>query len=372
MAFITKRGTKYVVNYKDENGRLTRKTVSPDKTVADQMMAQIVRDVERRKCGLSNTFTDAAKQPIAELVEEYRLSLEAKEDTPDHVKRTIQKITDILEGKGMRNPKPIRRIAELTPTAVNAWLTNKRKTVGYATSNRYLTAIKGFSKWLWETDKTPNHRLVSLKPLNEELDEKHPRRSLKDKDFQRFLSLVKESREVFQGLNGITRWRLYLVASLTGLRAGELLGLTVKQFDFEYSSWLIKAKNTKAKKTVELGLSAILQNELQTWITAENLKPNDRLFNVSKHLRTADLIKEDLDVAGIPYEIDGYYFDFHALRGQFCTMLERAGVSLKKAQDLMRHSTPVLTSKYYSRPDIADLGAAVNQIQLLPTNSKAG
>lgn len=41
---------------------------------------------------------------------------------------------------------------------------------------------------------------------------------------------------------------------------------------------------------------------------------------------------------------------------------KRAGVSLSRAQRLMRHSTPLLTAKYYQRPDRDELAADVNRL----------
>jgi hypothetical protein len=51
--------------------------------------------------------------------------------------------------------------------------------------------------------------------------------------------------------------------------------------------------------------------------------------------RAADMLKIDLEAAGIPYAVDGsngpLYADFHSLRHSFVTLLERSGVSPKLA-----------------------------------------
>src|SRR5262249_6364922 len=49
----------------------------------------------------------------------------------------------------------------------------------------------------------------------------------------------------------------------------------------------------------------------------------------------------------------------HSLRHSFITMLERAGVSPKTAQELARHSDIRLTMQRYTHKALHDLGAAV-------------
>jgi hypothetical protein len=61
----------------------------------------------------------------------------------------------------------------------------------------------------------------------------------------------------------------------------------------------------------------------------------------------AEMLRRDLDAAGIPYAVEGpdgpEYADFHALRHTYLTMLGRNGVDLRTAQELTGHSTPELT-----------------------------
>jgi hypothetical protein len=78
----------------------------------------------------------------------------------------------------------------------------------------------------------------------------------------------------------------------------------------------------------------------------------------------AEMLRIDLDAAGIPYAVPGpdgpLYADFHSLRHSFVALLDRAGVSLKQAMQLARHSDPKLTMARYGRAQLHDLGAAVS------------
>ncbi len=66
------------------------------------------------------------------------------------------------------------------------------------------------------------------------------------------------------------------------------------------------------------------------------------------------MLKRDLKLVGIPY-IDeaGLVFDFHALRCQYATLLDAAGVTPRVVQALMRVSSDALVSRY-TRPRVAD------------------
>ena len=83
----------------------------------------------------------------------------------------------------------------------------------------------------------------------------------------------------------------------------------------------------------------------------------------------AEMIQQDLRVAGIPVEDDqGDVVDFHALRHTFGTMLAQAGVHPKEAQDLMRHSTITLTMNIYTHTKLESRLAALKKLP--PISSK--
>jgi integrase len=82
----------------------------------------------------------------------------------------------------------------------------------------------------------------------------------------------------------------------------------------------------------------------------------------------ADMIRHDLAAAGIPYEEDGRFFDFHAVRGQFISLLAANGVHPKVAQTLARHSSIVLTMDYYTHLDVLDVAGALDKLPGLAGN----
>jgi integrase len=87
----------------------------------------------------------------------------------------------------------------------------------------------------------------------------------------------------------------------------------------------------------------------------------------------ADMLRHDLDDAGIPYEVQGpegpLYADFHSLRHSYIALLDKTGATLKEAMRLARHSDPKLTMAVYGRAALHDLAAAVSRLpSLSPEN----
>ena len=80
--------------------------------------------------------------------------------------------------------------------------------------------------------------------------------------------------------------------------------------------------------------------------------PNVKAFGgTRKQLtkRTSDMIKADLEDAGIPYVDDAdRYADFHSLRHTTGSLLAASGVHPKIAQSIMRHSDINLTMSLYT------------------------
>jgi len=85
------------------------------------------------------------------------------------------------------------------------------------------------------------------------------------------------------------------------------------------------------------------------------------------------MLRGDLEVAGIPYAVEGpdgpLYVDFHSLRHSYLTLGGRAGIDLRTLQELAGHSTPVLTARYSHRR-LYDLAGAVEKLpRFLPTEA---
>jgi hypothetical protein len=96
----------------------------------------------------------------------------------------------------------------------------------------------------------------------------------------------------------------------------------------------------------------------------------------AKDHRGAEMLRADLEAAGIPYAVEGpdgpEYADFHALRHSYLTLGGRAGIDLRTLQELAGHSTPTLTARYM-HVRLRDAAGAVDKMpNLVPVGPTAG
>src|SRR5262249_31632198 len=158
-----------------------------------------------------------------------------------------------------------------------------------------------------------------------------------------------------------------------GFRTGELAVLTPESFalDTDPPTATLAAEHTKNKKPVVQPLPPEVVAVLREYLTGR--PAGQPVWPGTWADRSADMLKGDRAAAGIPYTVEGphgpLFADFHALRHSFITMLERAGIGVKTAQELARHSDIRLTMQRYTHKTLHDLAGAV---ELLPPLLSAG
>ncbi len=149
---------------------------------------------------------------------------------------------------------------------------------------------------------------------------------------------------------------MFCVLAMTGIRAGELLGLKVDDLDFELHIMHIRrsvirgrvqsVKSKASRKPLPMPepLERILKEYLQTWRET----PERWLFSNSWHRAySADKVVMQklwpiLDSLKIPH------CGLHAFRHFHSTMLLELGAAPQVAQAQMRHSDPRITLEVYS------------------------
>ena len=76
-------------------------------------------------------------------------------------------------------------------------------------------------------------------------------------------------------------------------------------------------KNTKNKRLVQQPIREDPAKMLKGWLNGQE----GPLWSLRACERSAEMLRVDLDAAGIPYETDDGILDFHALRVTFITEL---------------------------------------------------
>ncbi len=148
---------------------------------------------------------------------------------------------------------------------------------------------------------------------------------------------------------------IFALAAMTGLRPGEVLGLSIDDLDFEQrlifvrrSAWyrhLISPKSSRSVATVPMPgpLAELLTNYLASWRPNEKrlLFSNRRGNPYSENKVVQHRLWPILDALSIPR------CGMHAFRHGHGSQMHSSGASLKVAQAQLRHADASTTSRYY-------------------------
>ena len=370
---IRERSRKWYGEYQDAEGRTRRVPLATDKSAAQAKLGEILKKVERKQAGLFDPYESHEARPLTEHLDDYRLFLRSKGSTEKHVSQTIKRIETLLKGCEFEH------LRDLDAHKVTTWLAEQRehaKRFSVQTSNFYGDMVKAFGNWLVTNDRIARNPLASLRRLNVEVDRRHDRRALSEDEFRRLIESAANG-PVSEGMSGEDRAMLYVLATWTGFRRGELAALTRRNLELDLPTPTISlpAKASKRRKAELMPLHPAVVDALRVWLDRKPATdPNAVLFELTTskgHFRkTSKMMKLDLERAGIPYRNEeGLFADFHANRHTFISNLSRAGVSLVTAQKLARHSDPKLTANRYTHLGLETEAAAIGSLPVVPSAS---
>ncbi len=289
--------------------------------------------------GLLDSSRAAGGRTLKHLLADFLQHLRAKERTPKYVGENESMLMRIFEG--------CRFVAfsDIAPGKVERYLKGLRDDgLSVRRSDGLLTAMKGFCRWMLDTGQATENPVRSLRKLNEKADARRQRRAATPDELRRLLAATITEPERF-GMSGAERALLYRFCSETGLRANEVRTLRAGAFDLDVLTVTVKAGYSKHRETDTIPrrpeLAAALRDHLSDKL------PTAKVFGGRyKRLtdKTADMLKADLEVAGIAYEDERGALDFHGLRHTFITGLRHA--PSRVAQKLARRESSAMTDRY--------------------------
>ena len=210
----------------------------------------------------------------------------------------------------------------------------------------YADGLSSFCEWCVDRDfleKNPLNKIAPIKAIP-----KTVRRAMTIEEIKRLFEHCDPSKRL-----------LYETAILSGLRAGELGHLRVKNINLENGEIILEESWTKNRKHATQQIPNWLVEKLRKEIAGKG--PNDKIFDVPSH--PARELDKDLKKAQIPKETDEGKIDFHAFRVACITLLfETGGATPVEAQEIARHSTLDLTMIVYARTRKENLKRVVEKI----------
>jgi len=296
-------------------------------------------------------------RPLPELVGIFEQMLQARERNPKHIYETMTMTNEAFEAckfgfwRDIKDQKVEAYLRDLREGRVLS-RKGKPRNVSYRRSNAYLKACQSFCNWVVKDRKWARESpLRDVPKLNVKEDPHHTRRAIAVDDLRKLFQKTADGPERY-GMSGRERYLLYRLAVESGLRRGEIARLRKADFDFKAGMVTVRAERaSKNKRRREQSLSVGLCAELREFLSSR--LPDAKAFGgwyATLTDKTADMLKEDLAEAGIPYKDDeGDVFDFHALRVECASLLIDSGVDPKQAQEHMRHSSIGLTMDIYAK-----------------------
>jgi integrase/recombinase XerD len=390
----TRKSRKWWGKYRDASNTVRRVPLSSDKAMAQAMLSELVKKVEREKSGLADPYEDQRKRPVSAHVDEFEKYLKNKGVTPKQVKESTTQIRKMVEDRRWK------LIGDISASSALDYLGGLRELGRSAqTYNHYLKSAKQFTRWLVKDHRTPFDPLGHLPKLNVRTDRRHDRRALHSEEFA-LLVKAADSGPTIEAIPGRDRAMMYILAAWTGFRKGEIGSLTIDSFrlDDEPPIVTVAALYSKHRRQDSQVLHPEVVRLLKQWITGRKGKELDPLlFPVSgrvsggKERKTHKMMqcdlkaarKEWLEEAKTPEEKEvreksdflkyqdrnGLFADFHSNRHLFITSLERSGASPKMAQILARHSDIRLTLGVYTHLELHDQTLAIGMLKAPPVNS---
>jgi integrase len=325
-----------------------------DREVAIARLKRIVRDRELEAEGLApaRSVTLAAQTAFDELLDQYLTDLRRR--------GKAEKYTGVLEYRLTRLAKECGwdQLRQVNATSFESWRA-RRSELSAKTSNDFLGAMRSFLGWLIEREMLTVDPLKVVKKVQQAGQVVRTRRALTGDELLRLLAA-----------SG-TRMPLYLTAVTTGLRRAEIESLCWRdvQLEGKQPCLRLQAEHAKNRRTTTVPLRRDVAEVLARFRPAGG-GDDEPVFPRMRRLETW---KADLKAAGIPFtDGAGRRADFHALRHTFCSMLAKAGVPQRVAQEAMRHSDPKLTAMVYTDPAMLNTAAAVESLPItIPTAETA-
>ena len=324
-----KKHAPWYIDYLDHAGK--RQTVKgfTDKSKTEQLAAKLEREAHLRRTGMidpeQEELAKRKRSDIEDHLQEFEKSLMRRKNTAKHVQLTMGRVRRVVEGCEFKT------LGDINAEAVECFLGELREEedLGHRTYNHYVQAFEQFCTWLTKKGRLASNPVVGLPRLNCDTDPRHNRRALTTDEFAMLVQSALESTETIQCYDGNTRAKIYILSYMTGLRRGELAGLTPDHFNLggTLETVTIPATISKHRKNDTLPLHPELVLMLRDWFSG--LEPNEYLFPRLARRRTWLMVKKDLERVGIPYKTSDGYADFHAAgRHTHITELFRSGASI--------------------------------------------
>jgi len=348
--------------------------LATSKSVSQSMLAKLIENGENADAGLIDPVAQNRTHFLTVVLEKFIQNLKAKgKASENQVKLIESRLVKVISGCEWKTVQDLKNGGD----QCEQYLAERRKMprklggISAASSNSYRTHLRQLASWMIQREMMDKNPFADLARQDADLDRRHARRDLSESEIENLLRTAQSSNREFRGLNGKQRAWLYMLASITGFRVGELSTLTPSHFELTSNSPVVRLakQNTKNKKGAEQPLPDFLIPSLSQWLDGMNHR--ELLWPGTWREKAARMLAKDLAECNppIPYVVntlDGpTYADLHSLRHYYCTAMAQQA-PIKVAMLAARHSSVTVTERYTHGTE-REVAKAVNQIGLRMT-----
>ncbi len=263
------------------DGKKKQVPLTEDKDTSEDLLKRLQRTEDERRAKGFTKIDEEREKSIWEHLDDFKSSLQSKNNTPIHVRTTVNRVKALLEALAVKTVTDLDGGKVLNQLA--KWRKRKLRPMSVASSNHYLVAIKGFTRWLWVEKRTPEDVFVNLRKLNAQTDRRRIRRALTEEEAKTLMDVTLKSKKTYFGslwrLKPSDRVLLYSIALYTGLRSIEIASLKFSSFDLETKTISVEASNTKNRKKALLPIHPVLLELLRPLICGNPLpSPHSLVF----------------------------------------------------------------------------------------------
>jgi len=182
----------------------------------------------------------------------------------------------------------------------------------------------------------------------------------------RFLYPSEEKRLTPAVAKDARLWPFYVLALHTGMRLGELMNLTVRDFN-EYPEPMLFVSHTKTTRSRYVPLYGEALELVKSRVKGKGLE--ESLLGGWNKTTVSEWFNEACKAATV-----GEGFTFHCLRHTFASHMLAKGVPIYKVSKILGHSTVVTTERHYGHLDkkaLSDEIHHIGSVMSLPTLEQA-
>jgi integrase len=392
----------YYARIRTRDGRIRRVALGvTDQEAARQLRSKLQREADQEKAGLIDPFERHRRTPLIgtmiELpkrahrrdrfgrIERFSSDL-ALEDLAAAIKGShLADYTMHLKAAGRTQrhvdevARTVRRVAiacgfefagDLDAAVLNVYLSEVMDSgLSRRTRNAALKGLRALTSWMVRSDRLQRDPLRTIPTINEQADPgRRRRRGLTPTEFEKLLACAKGTIE---GISGVERAHLYILAVWTGLRRAELGELAISDLSLDSDPPYVHlpAAATKARRDDHpIPLHPYVAEQMKSWLAKRTSHRTPFVFNLKTRTgrlrKTSKMMRLDCEAAGVEYAGDLGVADFHSCRVAFITNLCRTGTDFSTVVDLARHQDPKLTARIYDRVRLENRVAAIGKLDL--------